>query len=138
MLGDPHREYATVHVGGTNGKGSVATLVYAALREAGFSVGLYTSPHLVDVRERMIVDDRPISRTAFAGWTARLLPEIERTQASFFEATTAIAFADFAARRVDVAVVEVGLCGRLDSPNVVAPLAGAVTTIARDHTEYLG
>ena len=137
-MGDPHREYATVHVGGTNGKGSVAVLVYAVLREAGYSVGLYTSPHLVDVRERMIVDDRPIGRTAFADWTERLLPEIERAEASFFEATTAIAFADFAARRVDVAVIEVGLGGRLDCTNVVAPLASAVTTIARDHTEYLG
>ena len=125
-------------MGGTNGKGSVATLAYAALRAAGCSVGLYTSPHLVDVRERMIVDDRPIGRTAFAGWTARLLPEIERTQASFFEATTAIAFADFAARRVDVAVIEVGLGGRLDCTNVITPLASGVTTIAREHTEYLG
>jgi dihydrofolate synthase / folylpolyglutamate synthase len=138
VLGDPHHEYATVHVGGTNGKGSVATLAYAALREAGYAVGLYTSPHLVDVRERMIVDDRPIGRSAFAAWTERLRPEIERTEASFFEATTAIAFADFAARRVDVAVIEVGLGGRLDGTNVITPLASAVTTIARDHTEYLG
>jgi dihydrofolate synthase / folylpolyglutamate synthase len=137
-VGDPHREYATVHVGGTNGKGSVAVQAYAALREAGYSVGLYTSPHLVDVRERIIVDERPISPTAFGEWTARLKPEIERTQASFFEATTAIAFADFAARRVDVAVIEVGLGGRLDATNVVTPLASAVTTIAREHTEYLG
>lgn len=127
-----------MHVGGTNGKGSVAVLAYAALREAGHSVGLYTSPHLVDVRERMIVDDRPIGRAAFADWAARLRPEIEHTEASFFEATTAIAFADFAARRVDVAVIEVGLGGRLDCTNVLAPLASAVTTVARDHTEYLG
>ena len=125
-------------MGGTNGKGSVAVLAYAALREAGYSVGLYTSPHLVDVRERVMVDERPISRTAFAEWTARLRPEIERVQASFFEATTAMAFADFAARRVDVAVIEVGLGGRLDCTNVVTPLASAVTTVARDHTEYLG
>jgi dihydrofolate synthase/folylpolyglutamate synthase len=138
VLGDPHREYATVHVGGTNGKGSVAVLAYAALRDAGYSVGLYTSPHLVDVRERVVVDERPISRAAFAEWTARLRQEIERVRASFFEATTAMAFADFAARRVDVAVIEVGLGGRLDCTNVVTPLASVVTTVARDHTEYLG
>lgn len=127
-----------VHIGGTNGKGSVSALVYATLRETGRSVGLYTSPHLVDVRERIVVDQRPISREAFAAWTERLRPAIERTEASFFEALTAMALADFAARRVDVAVVEVGLGGRLDSTNVVEPLASAVTTIAQEHTEYLG
>jgi len=137
-LGNPEREYAIVHVGGTNGKGSVSALVYAALRQTGRSVGLYTSPHLVDVRERIVVDDRPISREAFAGWTGRLRPVIERTGASFFEVLTAMAFADFAARGVEVAVVEVGLGGRLDSTNVVQPLASAVTSIAREHTEYLG
>ncbi len=100
-----------MHVGGTNGKGSVSVLAYTALREAGFSVGLYTSPHLVDVRERMIVDGRAISREAFARWTESVRPAIERSEASFFEATTAIALADFAARRVDVAVIEVGLGG---------------------------
>lgn len=137
-LGHPEREYATVHVGGTNGKGSVSTLAYRALRAAGFSVGLYTSPHLVDVRERMVVDDRPISRRAFAEWTERLKSAIERVEASFFEATTAIALADFAARGVDIAVIEVGLGGRLDSTNVISPLASAVTTIALEHTQYLG
>ncbi len=127
-----------MHIGGTNGKGSVSVLAYEALREAGFSVGLYTSPHLVDVRERMMVDGCPISPEAFAGWTERLRPTIERVGASFFEATTAIALADFAARRVDIAVIEVGLGGRLDSTNLLRPLASAVTTIAREHTDYLG
>ena len=127
-----------MHVGGTNGKGSVAVLAYRALREAGYSVGLYTSPHLVDVRERMVVDDRPISGEAFAAWTERLRSAIDRTGASFFEATTVMALADFAARGVDLAVVEVGLGGRLDSTNVVDPLASVVTTIALEHTQYLG
>jgi len=127
-----------VHIGGTNGKGSVSAMTYAALREAGRPVGLYTSPHLVDVRERIVVDERPIGREAFTGWTERLRPAIERTGASCFEALTAIALADFAARRVEIAVVEVGLGGRLDSTNVVQPVASAVTTIAREHTEYLG
>jgi dihydrofolate synthase/folylpolyglutamate synthase len=137
-LGHPENEYAAVHIGGTNGKGSVAALVYEALQAAGFSVGLYTSPHLVDVRERMVVDRQPISGRAFAGWTERLRGTIERVGASFFEATTAIALADFAARRVDVAVIEVGLGGRLDSTNVIQPLASGVTTIALEHTDYLG
>lgn len=113
-------------------------LACAALREAGRSVGLYTSPHLVDVRERIVVDERPMTPEAFARWTERLRPAIERTGASFFEALTAIALADFAARGVDLAVVEVGLGGRLDSTNVVQPLASAVTNIALEHTEYLG
>jgi dihydrofolate synthase/folylpolyglutamate synthase len=137
-LGHPEGEYAAVHIGGTNGKGSVAALAYEALRAAGFSVGLYTSPHLVDVRERMVVDGRPITFQAFAGWTERLRGTIERVGASFFEATTAIALADFGARRVDMAVIEVGLGGRLDSTNVIRPLASAVTTIALEHTDYLG
>lgn len=116
----------------------MATLVAEALRQSGRRVGLYTSPHLVDVRERMLVDGRPISRDAFATWTSVLRPEIERTGASFFEATTALAFADFAARHTEVAVVEVGLGGRLDSTNVVIPLVSAVTTVAMEHMEYLG
>src|SRR6185503_1718115 len=107
-------------------------------RAAGWRAGLYTSPHLVDVRERFIVNDRPIPAEAFAEWTARILPTVEETGASFFEATTAIAFADLAARQVEIAVVEVGLGGRLDATNVLTPVVSAITHIARDHTEYLG
>jgi dihydrofolate synthase/folylpolyglutamate synthase len=116
----------------------VTTLAYSALREAGLSVGRYTSPHLVDVRERIVVDDRPITPEAFGGWVDRLRPEIERTGASFFDATTAVAFADFAARGAALAVVEVGLGGRLDSTNVLAPAVAVVTRIALEHTDYLG
>jgi len=125
-------------VGGTNGKGSVAVLVAGALRAAGHRVGLYTSPHLVDVRERMLVDGRPIPAEAFVAWTDRLRPLLDPTGASFFEATTAIAFADFAARGAEIAVVEVGLGGRLDATNVVTPLVSVVTHVALEHTEYLG
>lgn len=125
-------------MGGTNGKGSVAVLAAEALRAAGLRVGLYTSPHLVDIRERMLVDGRPIPADAFAQWTARLAPHLDRVGASFFEATTAMAFADFAARGADIAVVEVGLGGRLDATNVLTPVAAAVTRIALDHAEYLG
>ena len=137
-LGAPHRMIPTVHVGGTNGKGSVSTLVAEALREAGWRVGLYTSPHLVSFRERIRVDGVPITPEAVAAWTALLRPEIDAMQATFFEASTAIAFADFAARGAEIAVVEVGLGGRLDSTNVVEPLVSAVTKVAMDHTKYLG
>jgi len=137
-LGHPHQVYPTIHVGGTNGKGSVCTLVAQALREEGLRVGLYTSPHLVSFRERIQVDGVPISEAAVAAWTERLLPLVTERQATFFEATTAIAFADFAARGVDIGVVEVGLGGRLDSTNVLTPLVSAVTKIEKDHMKYLG
>ena len=107
-LGDPHLVMPAIHIGGTNGKGSVAALVAAALGEAGLRVGLYTSPHLVSFRERMLVGDVPVSEAAIAMWTGRLRPLILEREATFFEATTAIAFADFAARGAEVAVVEVG------------------------------
>jgi dihydrofolate synthase/folylpolyglutamate synthase len=130
-IGAPHRLIPTIHVGGTNGKGSVSTLVAEALQEAGWRVGLYTSPHLVSFRERIRVDGVPISQDAVAAWTTLLRPEIEGRQATFFEATTAMAFAE-------IAVVEVGLGGRLDSTNVVDPLVSVVTKVAMDHTKYLG
>jgi len=137
-VGNPHEIMPSVHIGGTNGKGSVSTLVAAALREAGWRVGLYTSPHLISFRERIQVDGVPISEAAVAMWTGRLLSPILERKATFFEATTALAFADFAARGVEIAVVEVGLGGRLDSTNVVRPLVSGVTKIERDHMKYLG
>ncbi len=137
-LGDPDRLYPTIHVGGTNGKGSVSTLIAEALRARGLKVGLYTSPHLVSFRERILVNGAPISEAAVAAWTERLMPLIRARQATFFEATTAIALADFAARGVEIAVVEVGLGGRLDSTNVLSPLVSGVTKIEKDHMKYLG
>ena len=113
-------------------------MLYEMLRAAGWRVGLYTSPHLVSFRERMVVDGVPIPEEAVAVWAERLRPLAEARQASFFEITTAIAFADFAARGVDLAVVEVGLGGRLDATNVLRPLAAGVTRIALEHTDYLG
>lgn len=138
VLGDPHRLVPIVHVAGTNGKGSVSTLVARALEVAGWKVGLYTSPHLVSFRERIVVDRVPISESAVAMWTERLMPLIEERQATFFEVTTAMAFADFAARGAEIVVAEVGLGGRLDSTNVVEPAVSVVTRIALDHTRYLG
>ena len=137
-LGDPQDAFAAVHVGGTNGKGSVSTLVAEALRAQGFRVGLYTSPHLVSFRERIRVDGVAISEDDVAAWTTALEPEIRSLDATFFEATTAIAFADFAKRGVQIAVVEVGLGGRLDSTNVLSPLVTAITKIDYDHQKFLG
>ena len=137
---DPHRRFRALHVGGTNGKGSVSALCEAALRAAhpGRTVGLYTSPHLVSFAERIRIDGQPVDGALFAEAEARLRPAIERTGATFFEASTALAFLCFAEAGVDLAVVEVGLGGRLDSTNVLIPLATAVTNVARDHVEYLG
>lgn len=137
-LGDPHTVIPSIHIGGTNGKGSVAALVAEALGCAGWRVGLYTSPHLVSFRERIRVGGVPISEAAVAMWTARMAPRIQELGATFFEASTAMAFADFAARGAEIAVVEVGLGGRLDSTNIVTPLVSAVTKIAMDHMKYLG
>jgi dihydrofolate synthase/folylpolyglutamate synthase len=137
---DPHRRFRSLHVAGTNGKGSVSALCESALRAAhpGRTIGMYTSPHLVSFTERIRIGGRPISVEALADAEARLRPEVERLEATFFEATTALAFLCFADAGVDLAVVEVGLGGRLDSTNVIVPLATAVTNIGIDHTEYLG
>ena len=139
-VGDPHRRFRSVHVGGTNGKGSVSAHCEAVLRAAdpARTVGLYTSPHLVSFGERVRIGGKPVDRDLLLACEARLRPDIERTGATFFEATTAIAFLCFAEAGVDVAVVEVGLGGRLDSTNVVTPDAVAVTNVDFDHTEYLG
>ena len=138
MLGRPERHFPTIHIGGTNGKGSTCAFVANELSAQGWRVGLYTSPHLVSPTERITVDGVPIGEDAFTEWTAQLRPHIERVDASFFEATTAIALADMAARGADIAVIEVGLGGRLDATNVLTPLVSGVTKIALEHTEYLG
>lgn len=139
-VGEPHRKFRSLHVGGTNGKGSVSALCDAALRAADPSrtIGLYTSPHLLRFDERIRIGGRPVDRELLLACEARLRPAIERTGATFFEATTAIAFLCFAEAGVELAVVEVGLGGRLDSTNVITPEACAITNVARDHTEYLG
>ncbi len=136
----PHRRFRALHVAGTNGKGSVSALCESVLRAAhpGRTIGLYTSPHLVSFAERIRIGGRAIGLDRLAEAEARLRPEVERLEATFFEATTALAFLAFADAGADLAVVEVGLGGRLDSTNVVDPLATAVTNVARDHTEYLG
>lgn len=139
-VGDPHRRFRALHVAGTNGKGSVSALCESALLAAhpALTVGLYTSPHLVSFTERIRIGGRPIAVERLAEAEARLRPAVEASGATFFEATTALAFLCFAEAGVDLAVVEVGLGGRLDSTNVIHPLATAVTNVAVDHTEYLG
>jgi dihydrofolate synthase/folylpolyglutamate synthase len=137
-MGEPHARLATFHVGGTNGKGSTCATLEALLRASGLRVARYTSPHLVDFRERMLVDGRPIAESAITGFVDRWMAAIERLDVSFFEATTAMALQAFAEAEVDVAVIEVGLGGRLDATNVVRPLAAGVTSIGIDHTEFLG
>ena len=137
-VGDPHRRLRAFHVAGTNGKGSVCATLDVLLRAKGLRVGRYTSPHLVDFRERILVDGRPIAEDTVADWLAFHDPLIERLGATFFEATTAMALDYFVRERVDVAVIETGLGGRLDSTNVLQPIAAVVTSIGLDHTDLLG
>jgi dihydrofolate synthase/folylpolyglutamate synthase len=138
LLGDPHLALPTLHVAGTNGKGSTVATVEALLRAKGLRVARYTSPHLVDFRERIVVDGRPVPEDAVVDFVRRWTAEGERLGATFFEVTTALAFAHFADASADVAIVETGLGGRLDSTNVVQPVAAAVTSIGLDHVQYLG
>jgi dihydrofolate synthase/folylpolyglutamate synthase len=145
-LGHPERAFRTVHVAGTNGKGSVTAMVDAALRAAGFNSARYTSPHLVDIRERFVVGGRPVSREALAAAVAHVRDHVDALRAAgalavqptFFEVTTAVAFELFRRAGAEIAVIEVGLGGRLDATNVVVPVAGAITSIAFDHQQYLG
>lgn len=136
--GNPQRRYAVVHVAGTNGKGSTASFIAAGLRAAGYRTGLYTSPHLVDFSERIRVDGVPMPEREIVAFTRILRPEIERLHATFFEATTLMAFEHFANAGVDVAVIETGLGGRLDATNIVDPVLTVITSISIDHTEFLG
>ncbi|HPW16943.1 MAG TPA: folylpolyglutamate synthase/dihydrofolate synthase family protein [Candidatus Aminicenantes bacterium] len=145
-LGNPQNRFLSVHVAGTNGKGSVSAMLAAIMREHGLKTGLYTSPHLVRVEERIRVDGRPIPPRRFRERLAGLKAAIDRLMAekklvyhpTYFEVLTALAFVEFAERRVDVAVVEVGMGGRFDATNVVRPLVSVITTIAKDHEQHLG
>lgn len=137
-LDHPHRRYPVFHVAGTNGKGSTVATLDALLRGAGLTVGRYTSPHLVDFAERVVVDGVPMSHEAITSWLETREPMLTELGATFFEATTAMALDWFASASVDVALVEVGLGGRLDATNLVQPLAAGVTQIGFDHMEFLG
>ncbi len=138
FLGHPERAYPTIHIAGTNGKGSTSSTIASVLTAAGFRTGLYTSPHLIDFTERIRIDGRPVPKSELVRETLRLRPLIRSTRATFFEATTAIAFEWFGRQKVEIAVIETGLGGRLDATNVITPLVSVITNIGRDHTEYLG
>ena len=137
-FGHPHQAYHTIHVGGTNGKGSVSHTLAAILQAAGYRVGLYTSPHLVDFRERIRVNGEMIPQQRVIDFVEQERSFFEPLRPSFFELATALAFKYFEEQRVDIAVVEVGLGGRLDCTNIITPLLSVITNISLDHTQLLG
>ena len=138
-LGHPHHRYLSLHVGGTNGKGSVAAMVASVLQASGYRVGLYTSPHLIEFRERIRVQGAMVPESALDELTNRIRHVAKDSLAlTFFEFTTAMAFQYFADEQVDVAVIEVGMGGRFDATNVMHPLAAAITNIGMDHEQFLG
>ena len=138
QVGNPHERLKAVHVAGTNGKGSTSHLIAAALQAAGLKVGLFTSPHLVSLTERIRINGKPIPEEEVAAFVTRHRAFLDEVQPSFFETMTMLAFDYFVREKVDIAVVEVGLGGRLDSTNVLTPLLSVITNIGLDHTEYLG
>ena len=140
LLGNPHQKIKTVHVAGTNGKGSTVAMIASMLRASGYAVGVYTSPHLIDMRERVQIDGNLIPKNDFVDTVRSVAKAAEKLgeQATFFELMTAVSFAYFAQQAVDIAVIEVGLGGRLDSTNVITPLVSIVTSIDLDHTKLLG
>ncbi len=137
-LGNPHRAYPSIHIAGTNGKGSTAAFLASILQEAGYRTGLYTSPHLLRFTERIRIDGKELPTQRLVRYVEELRPVIERMNATFFEATTAVAFRYFADEGIDIAVIETGLGGRLDSTNLIRPLASIITSIGLDHTQILG
>lgn len=137
-LHHPETKFKSIHVAGTNGKGSTSSMIASILQEAGYKVGLYTSPHLKDFRERIRINGEMISEEFVVDFVAFNKPFFEENQLSFFEMTVGLAFDYFAKEQVDVAVIEVGMGGRLDSTNVITPLVSVITNIGFDHTQFLG
>jgi len=134
----PHTNFQSIHIGGTNGKGSVSHMLAAILQMSGYKVGLYTSPHLQDFRERIKVSGKMIPKKEVVQWVDRHQDFLEELKPSFFEMTVAMAFDYFARSAIDIAVVEVGMGGRLDSTNILEPVLSIITNISRDHVEFLG
>ncbi|CAG5069119.1 Folylpolyglutamate synthase [Dyadobacter sp. CECT 9623] len=137
-LGNPEKAYPIIHVGGTNGKGSTSHMLAAILQQSGYKVGLYTSPHLKDFRERIRINGAPITEEFVVEFTNDIESNIDRLDPSFFEVTVAMAFSYFRDHQVDIAVVEVGMGGRLDSTNVITPILSVITNVSLDHTQFLG
>ncbi len=138
MIGFPHRKFSTIHIGGTNGKGSCSHTVAAILQSAGYKVGLYTSPHLIDFSERIRVNGTPIEEEYVVNFVEEYKEQFLPLHPSFFELTTAMAFRYFADQKVDIAIIEVGLGGRLDCTNIISPELCVITNISLDHTQLLG
>ncbi len=137
-LGNPHHQFKSIHVAGTNGKGSVSHMLAAILQTAGYKTGLYTSPHLKDFRERTKVNGKEVDEKYVIDFTEQMKPLIEEIEPSFFEITVAMAFDYFAKQKVDIAVIEVGLGGRFDSTNIITPELSVITNIGWDHMNILG
>jgi len=137
-LGNPEREVKTIHIAGTNGKGSVSNMLASILQEAGYKTGLYTSPHLKDFRERIKINGEDISEDFVVKFIADNKSFFESSQLSFFEMTVGLAFDYFRQEKVDIAIIETGLGGRLDSTNVITPLVSVITNIGMDHMQFLG
>jgi dihydrofolate synthase/folylpolyglutamate synthase len=139
-FGHPHRNFKTVHVAGTNGKGSVSHMLAAVFQKAGYKTGLYTSPHLIDFRERIRVNGAMISEQEVTDWVEKYAigENLWNIEPSFFELTVALAFDYFSSQKVDIAIIEVGLGGRLDSTNIITPEVSVITNIGYDHVQLLG
>src|SRR6187402_2368491 len=137
-LGNPHKKFKSLHVAGTNGKGSVSHMLAAILQTAGYKTGLYTSPHLKDFRERIKVNSNEINEKFIIDFTEKIKPLIEEIEPRFFEITVAMAFDYFDQQKVDIAIIEVGLGGRFDSTNIITPELSVITNIGWDHMNILG
>lgn len=137
-LGNPHKKFKSIHVAGTNGKGSTSHMLASILQEAGYKVGLYTSPHLKDFRERIKINGQMIPKRRVSFFITKHQPFFEAHSLSFFEMTVGLAFDYFQKEKVDIAVIEVGLGGRLDSTNIITPIVSVITNIGLDHTRFLG
>lgn len=137
-IGNPQRSYFVIHVAGTNGKGSVSNMLASVLQQAGYQVGLYTSPHLTDFRERIRINGEMISKQKVVNFVSKHRKDMEECELSFFEMTTAMAFDYFAQNDVEVAVIETGLGGRLDATNIVIPAVSVITNVGLEHTDLLG
>lgn len=137
-LGNPHKSFVTIHIAGTNGKGSTAAMIAAVLTAAGYKTGLYTSPHVLDFTERIRINGKTIQPKQVIRLMRKLRPLVQRHRTTFFETVTAMAFQHFAHEKVDVAVVETGLGGRLDATNIVRPVVSVITNIGLEHTDILG
>ena len=137
-LQHPETKFKSIHVAGTNGKGSTSSMIASILQEAGYKVGLYTSPHLKDFRERITINGKMISKNYVHQFVTTNKSFFENTELSFFEMTVGLAFDYFSEKKVDIAIIEVGMGGRLDSTNIITPLLSVITNIGKDHTQFLG